>query len=98
MFARYAVLLRALELDGTVAVDHAVAAVAVKNFARRANAGVGGWVVMEVCGTINSGLPLLFLVAGLVVQRMGGLLVFALIIETWIALPHAVVGDQSIKI
>lgn len=29
---------------------------------------------------------------------MGGLLVFALIIETWIALPHAVVGDQGIDL
>ena len=63
MTAWHAVLLCTLEFDGCKSIDDAVAAVAVKNFARRANAGVGGWVVVEVCGTINSGLPLLFLIA-----------------------------------
>ena len=98
LLARYAVLLRALEFDCGIAIDDAVAAIAIERLARRADAGVGGWVVVEVCGPINSGLPLPFVVAGLVVQRMGGLLVFALIIETWIALPHAVVGDQGIDL
>lgn len=61
--ARYAVLLRPLKLDGVVAVDHAVTAVAVQRLARRADAGVRVRVVVKVFGSIGGCLFFGFLLA-----------------------------------
>lgn len=63
LFARHVVLLRALKLDGCESIDDAVAAVAVKRLARRADAGMRVCVVLKVFGAIDGCLFLCFLVA-----------------------------------
>lgn len=94
LFTRYAVLLRTLEFDGSETIDDTVAAIAVEHLARRADAGVRVGVVVEIRRTIHSGL--LLGLARFVVQWIGVLFVLALVFETFVAGPHAVVGDQGI--
>jgi len=86
-----AVALGALELHGDEAVVDAVGAVLVERLAGGAEAGAGIGVVSEVR---RPKVAALLRWRSLVVQRIGQRLVVALILEAFVALPHAVVGDQ----
>lgn len=71
---------------------NAVRAVLVKLLSGRAEAGSGVRVVGEVAWPIGLGG---FLRVSLVVERVRKGFVFLLIIESFVPLPHAVVGDQG---
>jgi len=92
LVARHAIPQRPLELHGEVAVVLAVRAVLVERLPRRADAGAGFGVVVEIPGAV---VPGPFLRMCLVVERIGQLLVFALLLEAFVPFAHAVVGDQG---
>lgn len=93
LLARQTVALCALELDGGVAVVDAVRSVPVQGLTRRAGADLRLRVVAEVFRLVVFGFlhPL-----ALVVQRIGGGLVFVLSGEALVAAAHAVVGDEGV--
>lgn len=85
--------LRSLELDGNVTVVDAVRSVLVQGLACRAEAGAGVRIVVKVAGLIS--LRVLVVVSALVVERIRARLEAVSVLETFIALSHAVVGNQG---
>ena len=92
LVARHAIAQRALELYGDETVVIAVRPVLVERLARRADAGAGVRVVVEILWPVVAGG---LLRVRLVVERIGLGLVLCLVLEALIALPHLVVGDQG---
>ena len=90
LLARQTVALRAGVFGGEVAVVSAVAAIAVERLARWAGADAGCGIEREVLRTVALRR---FLRVGLVIKRVGFGFVFSLILEAFVALAHAVVGD-----
>ena len=95
LFAGQAITLSAAVFGRDVAVVDTVGAIAIKLLAGRAGANTGFRVEVEILWPIAPGG---FLRVGLVVEWIGLLFVFALFLEAFIALAHAVVGDQCIDL
>ena len=91
LFAGQAIAQGAAVFGGEVAVVDAVRAVAVELFAGRTGADAGFQIECEVLWPVSLDR---FLRVGLVVEWIGLLLVFALILEAFIALAHTVVRYQ----
>lgn len=81
-------MLCTLELDRRKAIDDATAAVAIPDFACGEDTGLGSGIVAEVFGVVDSVRFTCCLFARLVVQRIGGCLVFLLPGKSFIALSH----------
>ena len=95
LLAGQAVALGAAVFGGEVAVVEAVGAVAVELLAGRTDAEAGCRVEVEVFRPVTLGG---FFRVRLVVEGIGFGFVFALILEAFVALAHAVVGDQGVDL
>jgi len=95
LFAGQAIAQGAAVFGGEVAVVDAVRAIAVELLAGRAGTDAGFWIKREILWPVTLAG---FLWVRLVVERIRFLLVLALILEAFVALAHAVVGDQGVDL
>ena len=95
LFAGQAIAQSAAVFGGNVPVVNAVRAVAIERLAGRAGADAG----FRIEGKILRPITLVgFLRVRLVVEWIGFLLVPALVLEAFITLAHAVVGNQGVDV
>lgn len=92
--ARHAALLGACEIVVLPAVGRTVRAVAIETLARRADAGIGSLVELEIVGPEVAGVFGLAR-STLVIERIGFVPVLSLLFEALVATPHQAIGDHG---